>query len=104
MRPFGPKLASMDPTTVSEIVGSEIRAWRAKRGISRLALARMTGIGPRSLLRYEEGEREIGVAQLVRICAELNVPLATFFGRISDELAASRSPRSAADIAASFGI
>lgn len=96
----------MDPTMVNEIIGSEIRSWRGKRQISRLHLARMTGIGPRSLLRYEEGEREIGAAQVVRICAALDVPLAAFYGRVSELAAAAQSspPRSAADIAASFGI
>ncbi|TSD94815.1 helix-turn-helix transcriptional regulator [Skermania sp. ID1734] len=99
----------MDPTMVNEVVneviGSELRAWRGKRGISRLELSRMTGIGHRSILRYEEGEREASAAQVVLICTALDVPLVTFYGRVSDELAAaSQSPRSAADIAASFGI
>ena len=91
---------------MNEVIGSEIRAWRGKRGLSRPELSRLTGISPRSILRYEEGDREATAAQVIRICIALDVALVTFYGRVSEEiaLAASQPPRSAAEIAATFAI
>jgi transcriptional regulator with XRE-family HTH domain len=102
---IGPKVSQMDPAMMNEVIGSEIRAWRGKRGISRPKLSRLTGISPRSILRYEEGDREASAAQVIRICMALDVPLVTFYGRVSEEIALAVSqPRSAADIAATFAI
>ena len=54
-------------------LGAEVRGFRNKRGMSQDALAEASGIGKRTLVRIEKGERPVDMDQLYDLCRALNV-------------------------------
>lgn len=62
------------PHAFDAYLGTAIRATRARRGMTREALARRTGIALSNLKRREDGMNETSVSELERIAAVLQVP------------------------------
>lgn len=81
-----------DPVDVS--VGARIRLTRKMRGRSQQALAEAVGVTFQQVQKYERGANRVSASMLARIAADLDVPVAEFFGpaeavsQISDDLAA----------------
>ena len=65
-------------TAVNVAVGDELRALRAKRRLSRQALASSTGLGISTIQRFENGERSPDMQQLYLLCQALDVPVREF--------------------------
>lgn len=72
--------------TVDEYVGFRLHTARNEQGVSRGALAELSGISDRELKAFEDGTRRIGVSQLMRLSATLEKRLSYFFeGRSSTD-------------------
>ncbi len=54
-------------------LGAELRGLRSKRGLSQDELAKTSGIGKRTLVRIEQGERAMTTTQLYKICRALGI-------------------------------
>jgi DNA-binding XRE family transcriptional regulator len=77
-----PKIVRVDVkelgTALNVAVGNELRALRAKRRLSRLALAAAAGMGVSTIQRFENGERSPDMQQLYVLCQVLNVTVREF--------------------------
>jgi len=60
-------------------LGQRVRAWRARRGMTRKMLALHSQISERHLAQLESGKGNISVLLLQQIAGALNIPLATLF-------------------------
>lgn len=65
--------------SVDEYVGFRLHVARLEKGVSRTALAELTGISAHILEGFEAGTRRIGVSRLMRLCATLEKGLSYFF-------------------------
>ncbi|WP_164873378.1 helix-turn-helix domain-containing protein [Rhodococcus xishaensis] len=54
-----------------QIVGAELRAARARVGISQKELASRTSMSHATIMRFENAERSIDILQLLKICSAL---------------------------------
>jgi len=81
-----------DPVDVS--VGARIRLARKMRGRSQQGLAEAIGVTFQQVQKYESGANRVSASMLVRIAADLRLPVAELFGlvestsQISDDIAA----------------
>ena len=66
----------------------EIRAERARQGVSIDALAKSLGTDATSLSRKLRGERELKFRESLAICEALQVTVSTLLSRINDGAAA----------------
>ncbi|MFC8600148.1 MULTISPECIES: helix-turn-helix domain-containing protein [unclassified Isoptericola] len=84
-------------------LGSEVRAWRARRGLTRAELASRVGISVSTLGRIERssGVASATVADVWRIAREVGIGLADLVRRAEEAaaLAASAPPRPDARVA-----
>jgi len=62
----------MDIDNLNAMIGDEIRVARARRKLSRAALAEASGLSPKTVQRIENGERPADVSQMAAICGALN--------------------------------
>lgn len=58
---------------INRALGAELRGLRNKRGLSQDELAKAAGIGKRTLVRIEQGERSMNVGQLYQVCRALGI-------------------------------
>ncbi|MBM4587621.1 helix-turn-helix domain-containing protein [Rhodococcus hoagii] len=58
---------------IRNAIGNEIRAARARRGITQNELADQSGISHTTIVRLESGKRTVDVVQLFAICKVLDV-------------------------------
>lgn len=65
-------------TAVNTAVANELRALRAKRQLSRQALAALAGMGISTVRRFENGERSPDMQQLYQLCQALDVTMREF--------------------------
>lgn len=65
-------------TAVNVAVGNELRAWRAKRRLSRQALGALAGIGVSTIQRFENGERSPDMQQLYALCQAMDITVHEF--------------------------
>lgn len=65
---------SREFAVIAKVVGRELRRIRESKGLSRTEMvARMpSGIGERTLLSYEHGIRQIGLARFIELCRALD--------------------------------
>ena len=61
--------------TTDSSVGSLLRAWRERRGMSQLTLALDAGVSARHLSFVETGRAQPGRELILRVLEELDVPL-----------------------------
>lgn len=54
-------------------IGCNLRAERARRGLTQEGLARLAGLGVAQVARMERGEVDAGVGKWVRVAAVLGV-------------------------------
>ncbi|WP_164874057.1 helix-turn-helix domain-containing protein [Rhodococcus spongiicola] len=57
---------------VRQVIGAELRAARARVGISQRELASRTSMSHATIRRFENAERAIDVLQLLKICSALD--------------------------------
>jgi transcriptional regulator with XRE-family HTH domain len=66
-----------NPKKLARVVGTNLRLWRTRRGLSQQAVARHLGLaehsGYQSVCRWEAGQRLPSVLQLVSACELLGV-------------------------------
>lgn len=71
---------------LDEAVGAELRAMRARRQLSRPALAALSGVAKTTIGRLESGARTASVRQLAALCAALNVGVGVLIARAEAEV------------------
>lgn len=72
-----PRLRPPDGHALIEL-GKLIRQQRRARGYSLLDFATLIGCGPGTLKCYEQGRRDPGIDQLIRMAHQCDLPLSTF--------------------------
>lgn len=78
-----------DTTQAQEIdkaLGAEVRGIRSKRGMTQDDLAKAAGIGKRTLVRIEQGERPMDMRQLYQICLALRIKPSTLINAMESEV------------------
>lgn len=55
-------------------VGARLRKLRHERGLSQIQLGELAGIDNKSISRYENGHRNMGIDDLFRLADALGVP------------------------------
>jgi len=63
---------------INRAVGNELRAARARRDLTRLQLADLTGLAVSTIQRFENGERSPDMQQLHALCAALDISMREF--------------------------
>ncbi|MBM4580873.1 helix-turn-helix domain-containing protein [Prescottella equi] len=71
----------MDINLLNEMIGDEVRVARARRKVSRAALADLTGLSAKTIQRIENGERPADVSQMAIICEALEESITELMGR-----------------------
>ncbi|MGW6699601.1 helix-turn-helix domain-containing protein [Nocardia sp. NPDC055049] len=54
-------------------IAAPLRAARARRGLTQEQLAKLSGFAPQTISRFETGDRDPRVGQLMRLAAALDV-------------------------------
>lgn len=62
-----------DLDDLNRAVGDELRAARARRGLTRPQLAATSGVAVSTIQRFENGERSPDLTQLYQLCSALDV-------------------------------
>lgn len=75
-------------TNISAEVGANIRAEMARRGVAQMTLAAAVGVSQSGLSKRLRGHTPLGVDELLRIAAYLDVPA---YDLIPDHLAPQRA-------------
>lgn len=76
----------MTANSIDQLIGAEVRGFRAKKAYSREELSRRTGLSAKTIQRIESGERSADVSQLAAICRALGVDLRDLVNRAVAEL------------------
>jgi DNA-binding XRE family transcriptional regulator len=71
---------------IDRALGAEVRGIRNKRGMTLDDLAQAAGIGKRTLVRIEKGERPMDMRQLYQICLALRVKPSTIINAMESEV------------------
>lgn len=75
-----------DAATYNAAVGAQIRAEAAKKRISLVQLAKLSGVGEASVNRYVAGNRAIPIPALYAIAATLGVPPDVILDRAAEDM------------------
>ena len=75
----GPKLTARQPTELDRKIGALIRERRLSLAMRQEDLARVLGITPHQLKKYEVGENRIAASRLVECARALGVPVVWFY-------------------------
>jgi XRE family transcriptional regulator, aerobic/anaerobic benzoate catabolism transcriptional regulator len=67
--------AAEGPETYLAALGERVRAWRARRGMTRRQLARDSGVSERYLAQLESGHGNVSILLLRQIAAAMNMPV-----------------------------
>lgn len=71
---------------IDRALGAELRGLRSKRGLSQDQLAERSGIGKRTIIRLESGERPMSMDQLYKICRALDVRPSVLLNAMENEI------------------
>lgn len=75
-------MANRNPSRrLAQVVGAQVRAEAAFKGMSLRQLAAAIGINPTTLHRYTSGQRSMPLEVLYRIAVALDVPMKTIIDR-----------------------
>jgi transcriptional regulator with XRE-family HTH domain len=77
----------------SNIAGRKIRELRREHNLTQAELSSRIGIQQSALSRMEKGEYRASLDTLLRILAELDVPVGDFFEQIADETLGRKGAR-----------
>jgi len=77
----------MDITCLRELIGELVRKYRQEKGYSQQALAAICGMNRSYIGAVERGEHNVGLANLARIAAGLDVSLTALLGDASQKAA-----------------
>ena len=69
-------------------IGSNLRTLREHRGLTAMDIAAMLDISPDAVRKYERGERDPGIATLIRAKAAISCNFMSFLSGIDDDSAA----------------
>lgn len=75
---------------IDRAIGNEIRAARARCGLTRLQLAAASGVAMSTIQRFEGGERSPDIRQLFALCDALNTTPQELIAQAVDFLNRSR--------------
>lgn len=75
-----------DAQEIDRALGAEVRGLRNKRGMTLDDLAKAAGIGKRTLIRIEQGERPMNMQQLYKVCKALRVKPSTIINAMESEI------------------
>lgn len=78
--------AAREEKDIDVALGAEVRGLRSKRGLSQEQLGALSGIGKRTLIRLEAGERAMSMPQLYKICIALGIKPSTLINAMESEL------------------
>ncbi|RRD03190.1 helix-turn-helix domain-containing protein [Arachnia propionica] len=78
----------------AQAVAEAIRAERAAARLSQAEVAERANMSRITYIRYERGERQPTLGQVIQIADALEVPFAEFVHRIEDRIRATRTPDS----------
>ena len=78
-QPNGQKAGARQPTALDRQIGVLIRERRAVQKMRQEDLARLLGITPHQLQKYEVGENRIAASRLVECARALGVPVVWFY-------------------------
>ena len=74
-----PALGRRHSPVILRALGERVRSWRARRGMTRKALALQSQVSERHLAQLEAGTGNVSVLLLHQIAGALNLPIANFF-------------------------
>ncbi len=74
----------MDPQTIDEYVGNQLRLKRKELGLNQRELAEKVDVALRQLQKYEQGLNKIGAGMLYTFAGILGVKLSYFFEGLGD--------------------
>ena len=74
-RHTGRTLESLTTEQFLHLVGSRVRHYRLKIGMSRMLLARQSGVSERYLAQLESGQGNISIALLRKVASAISVKL-----------------------------
>jgi transcriptional regulator with XRE-family HTH domain len=77
----------------SNLAGRKIRQLRREHNLTQAELSSRIGIQQSALSRMEKGEYRASLDTLLRILAELDVPVGDFFEELAAEVTDPRRPR-----------
>ncbi|WP_433592284.1 helix-turn-helix domain-containing protein [Nocardia sp. CA-145437] len=76
----------VDVEQANVIIGANLRALRAKKGLSREKLTELSGVPLRTLRRIESGERAASIPNLMELCKALGTNIGVFLDAAEKEL------------------
>lgn len=69
------RMSDAEAGTVIELakIAAQISMWRAEKGLTKAEFARYMGVSPRTVSKWENGECDISIGTLYRICGKLGL-------------------------------
>ncbi len=64
---------------MDELIGRNVRLYRAVTAVSQAALARAIGVSAQQVQKYESGSSRVSASTLFRIAGALQIPVSRFF-------------------------
>ncbi len=80
----------MTDKEILSVLGSNLRRLRERRGLSALQVAYMLDISPDAVRKYERGERDPGIANIIRAKNSIHFNIMTIFSGLLDETEGGR--------------
>jgi len=71
----------MNIEVLNRMIGDELRAARARKHLSRAALAELSDISAKTIQRIENGERPADLSQMASLCDALDEPITGIVAR-----------------------
>lgn len=75
----------MEDNGVAHHIGSRIRQARKEADLSQKRLAQRSGTSPASIIRWESGDTEVSISDLIKIARELGRPLRFFLQDVAPD-------------------
>jgi len=75
-----------DKTLINKLISEELRALRAKKGLSQLEVANKTGFNKDTICRYESNESNVKIYILAELLKFYGSNLKLFFANVYDRM------------------
>lgn len=72
-------MADQNELAIQKRIGQTLQAYRRAKGLNLNAMAKLVGVSPQQLWKYETGQDRISAARLCRMADALCVPVAAMF-------------------------
>lgn len=77
-----------------KLIGNNLRRWRLEKGYGLEELARLVGISPKTLNRYETGGINMPIGRILKICQILGITVESITGGVEHGEANEREANS----------